>query len=79
MKNAIGFVGFVLIVTVLLDGADRFSSLFDWSTAEMVGYNFANLASIFGGAWMVHYSLRKEDKASQIPDTNNRESIETKS
>lgn len=58
-KNIIGAIGFILVVSIFLGGFERVALLADWSTGEMVGYNFFTLLSLIGGAWMIRYSMKK--------------------
>ncbi len=58
-RQIVGIVGFILFIGIFLGGFDRILLLLDWSTAEMVGYNFFTLFSLIGGVLMMRFSMKK--------------------
>jgi len=60
MKSALLVIGFILIIGVIMSG--NLSSIADWSTAEMFGYNTFSIVSIIGGVVMVYFGFKKSKK-----------------
>ena len=56
-KNVLGVIGVLLIALPIVGGNLKY--LTDWSTAELVGYNFSSLISIFGGGFLVYLGIKK--------------------
>lgn len=60
-KNILGAVGFILIVTTVLQGSTPFLYLLDWSNGEMVGRNLWTVFCLVGGVLMIKSSMKKVD------------------
>jgi len=56
-KTIFALVGAVLVVGTLLGGNLKY--IFVWSTMEQVGGNIWSLISIFGGVYLVYFSIKK--------------------
>lgn len=72
-KNIIGFIGFALVIGTVFSGLDRFVSLLNWSTAEIIGYNMSTIIFLAGGAWMIKYSIKKDTNPNSISAKNSQE------
>ncbi len=64
MKKFLPIIGLVLLISVISGGDYRY--LTNWSTAELVGFNFATLVKLVGGAWLVYNGIKEISSKKEI-------------
>ena len=56
-KVIFSFIGFLFFIGTIFGGNLKY--IFDWSTAELIGYNLMSLISIFGGSYLFYLGIKK--------------------
>lgn len=57
MKNILPIIGILLLISFISGG--NYQHLTNWSTAEMVGYNFWGLIELIGGTYLIYSGIKK--------------------
>ena len=64
MRKFLPIIGIVLLIGVISGG--NYQYLINWSTAELVGFNFVTLLEIIGGVWLVYNGIKEIKSKKEI-------------